>query len=258
MAILQKELNVDVVTAARTRIKNIFSNGCKVYMSFSGGKDSIVLAHLVYTLIQEGEINPTLLTVQFIDEEGMYDDVIKIVQDWRKRFILVGAKFEWYCVEVKHFNCFNMLTEEETFVCWDRYREKDWIRRPPAFAIRNHPLLDARIDSYQTFLPRITKDGFNMIGIRASESVQRLINFADRNLNSLDGKRGVYPIYDWKDKDVWLYLYQHHVDFPESYIQMWQVGVPRNQLRISQFFSIDTAKLIQQSVLLRWQSSSRI
>lgn len=244
MAILKKELDVDVVTAARRRIINIFSNGVKVYMSFSGGKDSIVLAHLVYSLIKEGKIDQSLLTVQFIDEEGMYDDVIKIVEDWRKKFILVGAKFEWYCVEVKHFNCFNELTEEETFVCWDRYREKDWIRRPPKFAIRSHPQLDARMDSYQTFLPRITKDGFNMIGIRASESVKRLINFADRNLNKLNNKRGVYPIYDWTDNDVWLYMYQNNIDFPESYVQMWQVGVPKNQLRISQFFSIDTAKCL--------------
>lgn len=243
MAIIRKQADINVLEAARKRIKNAFSNGIKVYMSFSGGKDSIVLADITYNLIKEGEIDPSLLTVQFIDEEGMYDDVIEIVMAWRKKFILVGAKFEWYCVEVKHFSCFNMLTEDESFVCWDRYEEENWIRKPPSFAIRSHPLLDARMENYQTFLPRTTQDGIIMIGTRASESVQRLINMSDRKMNQL-GDRKFVPIYDWKDHDVWLYLYQNHIDIPVSYVQMWQVGVPKNQLRISQFFSIDTAKCL--------------
>lgn len=243
MAIIRKQADINVLEAARQRIKNVFSNNVKVYMSFSGGKDSIVLADITYNLIKEGEIDPSLLTVQFIDEEGMYDDVIEIVMAWRKKFILAGAKFEWYCVEVKHFSCFNMLTEDETFVCWDRYEEENWIRKPPPFAIRSHPLLDARMENYQTFLPRTTQDGIIMIGTRASESVQRLINMSDRNMNKL-GDRKFVPIYDWKDHDVWLYLYQNHIDIPVSYVQMWQVGVPKNQLRISQFFSIDTAKCL--------------
>lgn len=243
MAIIRKQADINVLEAARQRIINAFSNGIKVYMSFSGGKDSIVLADITYNLIKEGLIDPSLLTVQFVDEEGMYDDVIEIVMAWRKKFILAGAKFEWYCVEVKHFSCFNMLTEDETFICWDRYEEENWIRKPPAFAIRSHPLLDARMENYQTFLPRTTRDGIIMIGTRAAESVQRLINMSDRKMNQL-GDRKFVPIYDWKDHDVWLYLYQNHVDIPISYVQMWQVGVPKNQLRISQFFSVDTAKCL--------------
>lgn len=243
MAIIRKQADINVLEAARQRIINAFSNGIKVYMSFSGGKDSIVLADITYKLIKEGLIDPSLLTVQFIDEEGMYDDVIEIVMAWRKKFILAGAKFEWYCVEVKHFSCFNMLTEDETFICWDRYEEDNWIRKPPPFAIRSHPLLDARMENYQTFLPRTTRDGIIMIGTRAAESVQRLINMSDRKMNQL-GDRKFVPIYDWKDHDIWLYLYQNHVDIPVSYVQMWQVGVPKNQLRISQFFSIDTAKCL--------------
>ena len=51
--------DIDVVTAARKRIKNIFSNGVPVYMSFSGGKDSLCLADLTLKLIQRGEIEPS-------------------------------------------------------------------------------------------------------------------------------------------------------------------------------------------------------
>ena len=43
------------------------------------------------------------------------------VREWRKKFMLIGAKFEWFCLEVKHYNCFNELSNDETFICWDRY-----------------------------------------------------------------------------------------------------------------------------------------
>ena len=47
MAVKRVQSDIDVVTAAKKRIKNVFSNGLTVYMSFSGGKDSLCLAHLV-------------------------------------------------------------------------------------------------------------------------------------------------------------------------------------------------------------------
>ena len=92
--------------------------------------------------------------------------------------MLLGAKFEWYCLEVKHFNCFNELSNDESFICWDSEKEDVWVRKPPSFAIRSHPLLKARKDSYQDFLPRLCIDGITITGIRTAESVQRLQNIA--------------------------------------------------------------------------------
>ena len=40
------KLDVDVLTAARQRICNISENGLPVYLSFSGGKDTLALAHV--------------------------------------------------------------------------------------------------------------------------------------------------------------------------------------------------------------------
>lgn len=238
----QIEVDIDVLTAARQRIVNIFSNNAKVYLSFSGGKDSICLGHIVYELVREGRVNKDLLTVVFIDEEAMYDEVIDIVKDWRKKFLLLGVKFDWYCLETKHFNCLNTLQSNETFITWDRYAEGNWIRKPPAFAIRTHPLLDARKDSYQMFLEKLTRDGFQIIGSRTAESLQRLINMSHVSMGSVSAGRRFYPIYDWKTDDVWYYLHINHLDIPITYLQMYQVGVNRNNLRISQFFAIDTVR----------------
>jgi predicted phosphoadenosine phosphosulfate sulfurtransferase len=242
MAIKRIKSDTDVVTAARTRIKNVFSNGVPVYMSFSGGKDSLCLADVVLTLIHSGEINPALLTVLFIDEEAIYDSVEKKVIEWRGKFLSVGAAFQWWCIEVKHFSCYNQLTEDESYTCWDHTKQNVWVRKPPPYAIRNHPMLRPGIDNYQSFLPKVTKDGIMIVGVRAAESVQRLQYMAALNLgvgNVITGHNTIYPLYDWKNTDVWLYLRNQQVDVPEVYLWMYQVGVNRNMLRISQFFSVD-------------------
>lgn len=235
------ELSRNVVDMARLRIENIFRNGYPVYLSMSGGKDSIVLAHLTYSLIQEGRVNPEQLTVQFVDEEAMHEEVIRVTRDWRKRFLSVGAKFDWWCIEVKHFNCFNQLTQDESFICWDREAKDVWVRPMPKFAKTSHPLLRPRVDTYQEFLTRITPDGISITGVRTAESVQRLQAFRNKEV----GKRKILkPIYDWKDTDVWRYIKEEGLDFPETYLHLYQVGQSRREMRLSQFFSIDTAKTL--------------
>lgn len=217
-----------------------------LYLSFSGGKDSIVLADLTYKLIQAGEINPSQLTVLFVDEEAIFDSIEATTKAWRKKFLLAGAKFQWWCIEVKHFSCLNELSSDETFVCWDRRKRDVWVRQPPPFAIRNHPQLRPRIDNYQSFLPRVTMDGIMITGVRAAESIQRLQYMAALNMGAkgITGTNTIYPIYDWKTADVWLYLRDQRIEVPEVYLQMYQVGVNRNQLRVSQFFSVDTVPVL--------------
>lgn len=242
MAVKRIKSSMDVVTAAKNRIKNVFSNGVPVYMSFSGGKDSIVMADITLKLIKAGEIDPKLLTVLFIDEEAIYTSVEEKVHEWRKKFIMAGAAFQWWCVEVKHFSAYNQLTADESYTCWDHTKKDVWVRQPPPFALRNHPQLRPGIDNYQSFLPKITGDGIMLVGVRASESVQRLQYMAGLNLgagSSITGKNMIYPMYDWKTKDVWLYLKNEKVDIPIIYLWMYQAGISKNQLRICQYFSVD-------------------
>ena len=47
----------DAGDAAKVRIKNVFESGCKVYLSFSSGKDSLCMASVTYDLIREGAIS---------------------------------------------------------------------------------------------------------------------------------------------------------------------------------------------------------
>ena len=239
---VKRNLGMDVVTAARLRIRSVFANGLPVYLSFSGGKDSLTLAHLTLELGQQGAIDLRLLTVIFIDEEAIFPCVDKVVRQWRDMFLMAGAKFDWYCLEVRHYSCLNMLENDESFICWDRTKEAVWIRRPPPFALRSHPLFKPRLDTYQQFLPRLN-DGLNMIGVRINESVQRRLAFINRRRGSaiLTEHNITQPIYDWSDHDVWLYLRDHDIGIPDAYLHLYAIDGAQ-QLRISQFFSIDTAR----------------
>ena len=72
MAVKRLEGRMNVVEAAERRVRNVFSNGVKVYLAFSGGKDTLCMCNIVYELAMKGEIDPKLLTVVFIDEEALY------------------------------------------------------------------------------------------------------------------------------------------------------------------------------------------
>jgi len=239
MAIIRRTLDIDVVTAARERVERAFNNGLPVYLAMSGGKDSISLASITFDLIQEGRIDPKLLTVDFIDEEAVFEDIDRIVRDWRLKFIMAGAQFRWWCIPVKHFSCFNQLTSDESFVCWDPTMKDRWVREIPDFAITSHPLLNDSKETYQKFMTRIQGDGMVMVGVRASESVQRLYAMAQTKQDRI-----LWPIFDWKDQDIWRYISDRNLDFPETYMFMYQLGSSRRDMRISQFFSIDTAKVL--------------
>lgn len=230
------ELNANVLQMARVRIRNVFANGLPVFLSVSGGKDSICLNNLVYEMAVSGEIDKDLLTVDFVDEEAIYPCVERVVKSMRLQWLSIGVRFRWWCCEFKHFNCFNLLTEDETFVTWDRRAR--WVRDMPKWAITGHKRLRPRVDSYQKFLPRINAGGIQINGLRVSESIQRMGVVADQKSTS----SFAYPIYDWSDTDVWRYIAERGLDFPDAYLFMYQSGSSRSQMRISQFFSVDTAR----------------
>lgn len=246
-----------VLEAALQRIKNIFANGVPVYLSFSSGKDSLCLSQLTYDLILRGEISAKQLTVMFIDEEGLYPSMLDAAYRWREKFLRIGAKFEWYCLEVKQVCVIDKLSASESWITWEKSKRDVWMREPPPFAIMESPLVPyAGACNYQTFCKNRTVDGIQMIGLRAAESVQRLKALACIKREC----REQYPIYDWKDNDVWLYIKENKLEFPEAYIRLYEAGVPRARLRLCCFFgdsSIAGLKWVAETAPDLWQKIER-
>lgn len=237
---ITRELNVNVLEAAERRVVDAFAKNKLISLAFSGGKDSISLSHLVVTTMQKYNISFKRLIVIFFDEEAIYPDVEKIVLQWRSKFLSLGAQFYWMCLPIRHYNCCNRLANDESFICWEPGQEANWIRPMPKFAIRNHRDFKMGM-SYQEFSRHIFNDIPQLVGLRASESIQRrgVIGVMGRGKG---GKKFLYPLYDWTDNDIWLYIQRNNLEFPITYIYLYKVGVPLNKLRISQFFSVDTIK----------------
>lgn len=109
MSVKKFESTINVLDAAKIRIKNLFATGCKVYLSFSSGKDSAVLSSLTYDLIMAGEIDRKQLTVLFVDEEGLYKSMVDAAMRWRKRFLSIGVPFLWLCLPFKQVSVLDHL-----------------------------------------------------------------------------------------------------------------------------------------------------
>ncbi len=235
---IRKEINISVVQAAERRVLEVFKNHREVVMSISGGKDSICMSDIVIKTMQKYGIEFSRLMVLFFDEEAMYPDVIELVKQWRLKFLSLGARFLWFCMPIRHYNCCNRLANDESFYCWEPGKEEVWCRPMPQFAIRNHAQFKVGM-SYQQFSNTVFKDVCQLIGLRSSESLQRKMAV----LNKRDTMK-FYPIYDWKDKDVWLYIKRNNLEIPKTYLYLYKCGVTKNKLRISQFFSIDTIRTL--------------
>lgn len=243
----------NVLEAAKERIKSAFETCPKIVLSISGGKDSIVLNDIMFKLAQSGQIDKTKMEVWFIDEEAMYDSVIDAVKQIRLNWLSIGVKFRWYCFQNRHYNCLNSLTEEESFICWDKSIPDKWVRERPSFSINDDECLDDKHENYQSwFEKKLVKVGaVCMIGVRGSESVQRMCAIAKKKgISKARVNRNLWPIYDWKDNDIWYYIKENHLDFPQTYVELWQVGVPKNKLRISQFFALDTVQSLSRLVYI--------
>ena len=141
MPIKRFESSINVLDAAKARIKNLFACGCKVYLSFSSGKDSLCMSSLVYDLIVSGEIDKSLLTIVFVDEEGLYKSMVDAALRWRKKFMGIGVPFLWLCLPMKQVSVIDHLSAAESWITWEPGKEHLWIRQPPPFAIMQHPIM---------------------------------------------------------------------------------------------------------------------
>lgn len=241
MAVVKIESNIDVLTAAKMRIRNIWDSAPKIYLAFSAGKDSLCVSNLVYEMILNGEIDPKKLTVYFIDEEGLYKSMVDATMRWRRNFMSVGAEFRWYCLPFKQVCTLDSLSATESWITWEPGKEDVWMRTPPPFAIVKSEFLHyAGEMNYQTFCSRAFADGITLIGLRASESFTRIDSIAASA--NYRGTKKFYPIYDWSDSDVWLYIKERDLEFPDIYIRLYEAGVTRRNLRLSAFFGDKTTQ----------------
>ena len=249
----KKRLGIDVLTAARQRIAWIFDTFARVYVSFSGGKDSSAMLHLV---MDEAIRRGRKVGVLFVDLEAQYKLTIDHLEEM---FRLYADHIEPYWVSLPIVLRNAVSVYEPRWYCWDPGRREDWVRTPPEMAITDENFFPffRRGMEFEEFVPAFGhwyaqgKLTACLVGIRTDESLNRWrtiqgkkSKFEGRNWTTWLGRTlfNAYPIYDWRTADIWTYNGKHKKTYNRLYDLMHKAGLTIHQQRICQPYGDDQRK----------------
>ena len=245
---------MNVFDAARQRIEWTFDNFERVYVSFSGGKDSSVMFHMA---MDEARKRKRKLGVMFIDLEAQYELTIEHVEEC---FDLYQDEIEPYWVSLPVLLRNAVSVFEHRWLCWDPEQKDIWVRKPPALAITKEDFFPffRRGMEFEEFVPKFGewfgggKSTACMVGIRTDESLNRWRTIKSTKKTMMDGRGyttkvsdnvyNVYPIYDWRTRDIWIYNNKERRPYNRLYDRMHQAGLTIHQQRICQPYGDDQRK----------------
>lgn len=250
----KRYLGIDVLTASKERIKWAFDNFEKICISFSGGKDSTAMTHLV---MEEAIKRNRKVALLFIDWEIQYKLTIEHVQhiyDMYKDYIIPY----WVALPLLTDNACSMYEPE--WISWDKAKENLWIRKPPKIAITDEnyfPFYYYKI-TFEEFVPLFGewygegKSTACFVGIRTRESLNRYRALTNKKKNKYQDKMfttcvtdnvyNVYPIYDWSAEDDWKYFGKTKKPYNKLYDRFFQAGLTLHQMRVDEPFGDTTRR----------------
>lgn len=248
-------LGISVIKAARERIAYTFDNFEKIYISFSGGKDSTVMLHLV---MDEAIRRGRKIGVLFIDLEAQYNLTIEHVE---KCYEMYKDHIEpyWCCLPLHLRNAVSVY--ETHWICWDREKILSWVRDIPANTIHDEkkfPFFRKGME-FEEFVVEFGqwyaqgKQCACFVGIRSDESLNRFRTISNTTKERLEDKKwtslvvdkvyNVYPVYDWRTEDIWTYHGRNpEKPYNQLYDMMYKAGLKISQMRICQPYGDDQRK----------------
>lgn len=237
---VKQYIDVDVYTEAKNRIRHVINTFDKLFISFSGGKDSLAVLRLCEEVYQELGIKEKL-NVVFRDEELIPDDVVEFVT---KEYKSGKHNFYYYAVPLKSHKF--IMGQSVEYIQWDPNRK--WVRPKPNFAITLEAGDDRVFDQYSMdqFVTQGHKGKIAILtGVRADESLVRLratVNKKNENyINSTDvpNVKLVKPIFDWTQDDIFIYFYKQKIAYCGIYDAQILNG---DSLRVSTPLHAESAK----------------
>jgi predicted phosphoadenosine phosphosulfate sulfurtransferase len=206
-----------VLTASKERISATFDNFQRIYISFSGGKDSSVMTHLI---LQEARKRGRQVGLLIIDLEAQYNDTITHIEQMVAMYQDI-IELHWVCAELLLRNA--VSNYQPRWICWDKEKQDVWVRPMPSRC--------ADLNQYDFYQPKMEFEEFMVlfgewysrgintvafIGIRADESLHRYRAITSRKdglmfnnwkwSTKIAAKLfNIYPIYDWRTEDIWVF-----------------------------------------------------
>jgi len=244
---------MNVYEAANERLKFIFENFDRIYLSFSGGKDSGVMLNLTLDYMRKHGIKRKI-GLMTLDNEANYEYSIKFMHE------IVQANLDlldvyWCCLPITLPCTVSQYAVE--WQCWGE-RDKDrWIRPMPTQSyivnIKNCPfdffVEDMNYDEFWDKFGDWYSQGKRtacMIGIRTVESLNRFRAIMNADKEILKGQMwtkkntnyvyNCYPLYDWRTEDIWTANAKFDWKHNALYDIFYKAGVPVHKMRVASPF----------------------
>jgi predicted phosphoadenosine phosphosulfate sulfurtransferase len=263
--------NKNVYDASIERIEYIFNNFNKIYISFSGGKDSGVMINLMLDYMRKNNITKKV-GVMILDNEANYNLSLEFMHR------IIEANLDlldvyWCCLPIT-LPC-TVSSYATEWQCWGVNDEKRWISPMP----KQKYIVNLKNNPFDFFEENMSYDEFwdkfgewysqgekcaCLIGIRCDESLNRFRAIMNDRKEMLDGhhwtKRNgefvynCYPIYDWKTRDIWVANARFEWDYNKLYDIFWKAGLTIAQMRVASPFmsesksSLNLYRVIDSSI----------
>lgn len=245
--------NINVFEASTSRLDFIFKNFSRIYISFSGGKDSGVMLNLVLDYMRKNNIKKKI-GLMTLDNEANYEYSLEFMHRIVQNNLNLLDVY-WCCLPIT-LPC-TVSSYDVDWQCWGEDDKQRWIRpmpkEPYIVNLKNHKFDFFREDmGYQEFWDKFG-DWYSqgertacLIGIRAAESLNRFRTIMNKQKETLGGQMwtkkntdfvyNCYPIYDWRTEDIWTANAKFEWDYNKLYDIFYKAGVPIAKMRVASPF----------------------
>jgi len=255
---MKKYIDMSVYEATEKRISLSFDMFDNLYISYSWWKDSTVMTHMV---LKEAKKRNRKVWLLIIDLEAQYSDTISHIEEMVELY-KDNIDLHWFCGELLLRNALSMF--EPKWICRDSEKQNDWVRQKPKYA--------SDLSQYDFYRPRMEfeemmvlfwkrygkwKNVWWFIWIRSDESLHRykaivspkkwiMFNDLKRTTKVADWVYNLYPIYDWKTSDIWVFHGKYkELCYNKVYEKMLKAWVKLWDQRLCQPYWDDQKKWIR-------------
>jgi len=246
----------NVYEASNERIDFIFKNFERIYLSFSGGKDSGVMLNLVMDYMRKNNITQKI-GIMILDNEANYEYSLSFMHSILEKNLDILDVY-WCCLPIT-LPC-TVSSYATEWQCWGEKDKHRWIRPMP----KQGYIVNIDNKPFDFFKENMSYDEFwddfgdwysqgktcaCLIGIRADESLNRFRAIMNDRKVTIGGhawtkkKRdnkyqvyNCYPIYDWKTEDIWVGNAKFDWEYNSLYDIFWKAGLTIAQMRVASPF----------------------
>lgn len=256
----RKYEDIDVYEAFLRRLDFIFQEFDNIYVSFSGGKDSGLLLHMLMKYKKDKGLSK-IIGVFHQDFEAQYKVTTEYVENTFDQYITEIEPY-WVCLPMAVRTA--LSSYQIHWYPWDDKQKDLWIRELPdksyVIHLDNNPVYTYRYRMLQEDLAKQfgrwykethgNKKTVCLLGIRADESLQRYSGFLNKKYGYKDQCwiskqfKDVWtasPIYDWSTSDIWTAYYKFGYPYNKLYDMYYKAGLKPSQMRVASPFN-DYAK----------------